>query len=108
MHLYLGARDPAHDHYFGADIKRWLTERRVASVHTAFSRVPGGGGYVQDALRRDAQRLRALLADGAMVRVCGSRPMASAVTEVLDTIAATLGLSVRELKATGRYAEDLF
>jgi len=42
------------------------------------------------------------------VRVCGSRPMASAVTEVLDTIAATLGLSVRELKATGRYAEDLF
>ena len=74
MHLYLGARVPAHDHYFGADIKRWLTERRVASVHTAFSRVPGGGGYVQDALRRGAPRLRALLAEGAMVRGWGGGP----------------------------------
>ncbi|NMM81066.1 oxidoreductase [Acidovorax sp. SRB_14] len=108
MHLYFGARDPARDYYFGPDIQHWLAEQRLASVRTAFSRVPGGGGYVQDALRRDAESLRALLASGAIVRVCGSRPMARAVAEVLDGIAATLGLSVQQLKAKGRYAEDLF
>ena len=49
--------------------------------------------YWRQANGKDYGSLRALLADGAMVRVCGSRPMASAVTEVLDTIAATLGIS---------------
>lgn len=107
MHLYFGGRDPARDYYFGADIERWRGEQRVASVQTAFSRVPGGG-YVQDALRRDSERLRALLAGGAAVRVCGSRPMAHGVTETLDAILAPLGLSAAQLKATGRYAEDLF
>ena len=108
MHLYFGARDPARDYYFGHDIQRWLAEQRLSSVQTAFSRAPEGGGYVQDALRRDAERLHTLLAGGAIVRVCGSRPMAHAVAEVLDSILGTLGLSVRELKAKGRYAEDLF
>lgn len=107
MHLYFGARDPARDYYFEPEIRRWLGEQRLASVRTAFSRVPGGG-YVQDALRRDRERLRALLAGGAVVRVCGSRPMAQAVARVLDDILGTLGLSVRDLKARGRYAEDLF
>lgn len=108
MHLYYGGRDPALDFYFGPDLQRWLGERRLASLHTAFSRVPGGGGYVQDALRRDAPRVRELLAGGAIVRVCGSRPMASGVTEVLDEILAPLQSSVQQLKAKGRYAEDLF
>ncbi|ADV02034.1 oxidoreductase FAD/NAD(P)-binding domain protein [Alicycliphilus denitrificans BC] len=107
MHLYFGARDPARDYYFEPEIQRWRDEQRLASVQTAFSRVPGGG-YVQDVLRRDRERLRALLAGGAIVRVCGSRPMAQAVAQVLDDILGTLGLSVRELKVKGRYAEDLF
>src|SRR5690606_6885506 len=89
------------------DILRWLGERRLASVQTSFSRVPGGG-YVQDALRRDAAHLRKLLRRGAIVRVCGSRPMARGVAEALDGILATLHLSVQQLKAKGRYAEDLF
>ena len=108
MLLYFGARDPARDYYFEPEIQRWLGEQRLASVQTAFSRVPGGGGYVQDALRRDGERLRDLLARGASVRVCGSRPMAHGVAQVLDSILGTLDLSVRELKAQGRYAEDLF
>lgn len=107
MHLYFGGRDPALDFYFEPDIQRWLGEQRLASVQTAFSRVPGGG-YVQDALRRDAARLRELLAGGAIVRVCGSRPMAQGVAQALDEILATLHSSVAQLKATGRYAEDLF
>jgi sulfite reductase (NADPH) flavoprotein alpha-component len=108
MHLWFGTRDPARDYYFGREIERWQQEGRVASVRTAFSRVPDGGGYVQDALLRDADRVRELIAKGALVRVCGSRPMAHAVRETLDTILSALRLSVRQLKAKRRYAEDVF
>lgn len=108
MHLWFGARDPARDYYFRPEIERWQGEGRVASVRTAFSRVPDGGGYVQDALRRDAERVRSLIARGALVRVCGSRPMARGVAETLDTLLSALGLSVAQLKARGRYAEDVF
>jgi sulfite reductase (NADPH) flavoprotein alpha-component len=108
MHLYFGGRDPARDFYFESDIRHWLDERRLTSLHTTFSRVPGGGGYVQDALRRDADHLRQWLGAGAIVRVCGSRPMAQGVAEALDEILAPLQLSVQTLKAKGRYAEDVF
>lgn len=108
MHLYFGGRDPARDFYFGAEIQRWLGEGRLATVQTAFSRVAEGGGYVQDALRRDAERLRGLVAEGAILRVCGSRGMARGVAETLDTVIAPLQLSVLQLKAKERYAEDVF
>ncbi|MFW5328972.1 PepSY domain-containing protein [Hydrogenophaga sp. ZJX-1] len=108
MHLYFGGRDPARDFYFGSDIQRWLDEGRLATLETVFSRVPGGGGYVQDALRRDAERVRDLVAQGALVRVCGSRAMAQGVAETLDTVLAPLQLSVSTLKAKERYAEDVF
>ncbi len=108
MHLYFGGRDPARDYYFGPEIQLWLAEGRLASVQTAFSRVPGGGGYVQDALRRDAERLRQWVAQGALVRVCGSRAMAQGVAEALDAVLAPLQLSVSQLKAKERYAEDVF
>lgn len=108
MHLYFGARNPARDFYFGAELKRWHGEKRLASLRTVFSRVPDGGGYVQDELRRDAARVRELLVEGANVRVCGSRPMAAGVAQVLDAILGPLRLSVAQLKAKGRYAEDLF
>ena len=108
MHLYFGGRDPAQDFYFGAEIQQWLGEGRLAKVQTAFSRVPDGGGYVQDALRRDAERVRDLMAQGAIVRVCGSRAMAQDVVKTLDAILAPLQLSVAQLKAKERYAEDVF
>ncbi|MEZ5606288.1 MAG: PepSY domain-containing protein [Burkholderiaceae bacterium] len=108
MHLYYGVRDPALDFYFEADLQRWLDEQRLASLHTSFSRTPQGGGYVQDALQRDAARLRKLIAKGAIVRVCGSQAMARGVAQALDAILGTVGLSVQQLKAHGRYAEDTF
>ena len=108
MHLYFGGRDPARDFYFGPEIQRWLGEGRLAKVQTVFSRVPEGGGYVQDALRRDAEQLRGLMVQGAIVRVCGSRAMAQGVAEALDAVLAPLQLSVPQLKAKERYAEDIF
>jgi sulfite reductase (NADPH) flavoprotein alpha-component len=108
MHLYFGGRDPACDFFFGPELQRWLDEKRLSSLRTVFSRVPNGGGYVQDALRVDAERIRELLARHAVVRVCGSRAMAHGVTEVLDELLAPLNLSVAQLKAEERYAEDVF
>ena len=108
MHLYFGGRDPARDFFFGPDLQRWLSEGRLATLQTVFSRVPDGGGYVQDALRRDAERVRGLVAQGAVVRVCGSRAMAQGVAEALDEVLAPLPLSVSTLKAQERYAEDVF
>jgi sulfite reductase (NADPH) flavoprotein alpha-component len=108
MHLFYGIRDPAKDYYFGEEIQGWLKDHRLSSLQTTFSRVPDGGGYVQDALRRDTARLRKLLSSGAIVRVCGSRPMSTGVAQALDEILAPLHLSVARLKASGRYAEDIF
>lgn len=107
MHLYYGARDPARDFYFGTELQAWQADGHLAGLHTTFSRTPDGG-YVQEALRRDAAQVRALLAQGAAVRVCGSRPMARGVAQVLESQLAPLGLSLAQLKAHGRYAEDLF
>lgn len=108
MHLYFGGRDPARDFYFGPDIQRWLGEGRLTSLHTTFSRVPHGGGYVQDALRRDAEHLRDWVMQGAIVRVCGGRAMAQGVVQALDAVLAPLMLNVAKLKASERYAEDVF
>ena len=107
MHLYFGGRDPARDFYFEPELQRWLGDGRLATLQAVFSRVPDGGGYVQDALRRDAERLRALLAQGAIVRVCGSRVMAQGVVAALNLVLAPLQ-SVATLKAEERYAEDVF
>lgn len=107
MHLYFGGRDPAQDFYFGPEIQHWLIEGRLATLQTVFSRVPDGG-YVQDALRRDAEHLRDWVTQGAIVRVCGGRAMAQGVAETLDVVLAPLQLSVAKLKAKERYAEDVF
>ncbi|HEX6016620.1 MAG TPA: PepSY domain-containing protein, partial [Burkholderiaceae bacterium] len=96
MHLYFGARNPALDYYFGPQLEGWLRERRLTSLRTVFSRTPDGGGYVQDALHRDAARLRELFSKGAIVRVCGSRPMAQAVVKTLDDILGAMRLSVAQ------------
>lgn len=108
MHLFFGGRDPAQDFYFGAEIRHWLAEGRLTSLQTVFSRAPEGAGYVQDALRLDAERVRALIAQGAIVRVCGSRAMAQGVEQALNELLAPQPLTVSGLKARQRYAEDVF
>lgn len=108
MHLYFGARHPDQDFYFGAALRHWLAEGRLSVLQTAFSRVKDGGGYVQDVLRRDADQVRKLVAAGAVLRICGSRPMAAGVVEALNEILSPLGLDVQQLRTGGRYAEDVF
>ena len=107
LYLYWGGRVPAAGVPFEQDLERALVEGRLSGLRTAFSAGPQHA-YVQDRLRQDAPELRQLLAAGAQVLVCGGRGMAEGVRNVLDELLGPLALSVEELRAGGRYREDLF
>jgi len=106
-HLYFGGRDPESDFLYGREIQGWLDDRRLTSLSTVFSRV-NGGGYVQDRVRADASRLRALIGAGAQVLVCGGREMAAGVHEALGELLVPTGLTPALLKSEGRYLEDVY
>ncbi len=107
MHLYFGGRNPFSDFLYRREIDGWLKDRRLTSLTTAFSRVKGGT-YVQDRLRKDADHLRAMIADGAQIMVCGGREMAAGVMGALAEVLAPAGLTPIALKAQGRYVEDVY
>lgn len=107
LHLYFGGRDPESDFLYRREIQGWLDDRRLTSLSTEFSRMRGGG-YVQDRLRADAERLRALIGTGAQVLVCGGREMAAGVTEALGELLVPAGLTPGLLKSEGRYLEDVY
>lgn len=107
VHLYFGGRDPESDFLYRREIQGWLDDRRLTSLATVFSRV-SGGGYVQDRLRADAERLRTLVGAGAQVLVCGGREMAAGVKETLGELLVPAGLTPALLKDEGRYLEDVY
>ncbi len=107
MHLYFGARNPESDFLYQDEIDRWLEDRRLTSLSTAFSR-GADRVYVQDRLRQDAAALRKMVADGAQIMVCGGRDMAAGVMAALGDVLASIGLDTATLKAQGRYAEDVY
>ena len=107
VHLYWGGRDPASDFLYEDDMAKYLADRRLTRLNTAFSRVPGGG-YVQDRIASDANELRDLIQRGAQVLVCGGRDMAAGVARALEAIIAPIGLELQTLKSTGRYVEDVY
>jgi sulfite reductase (NADPH) flavoprotein alpha-component len=107
MDLFFGLRHPDHDFYYGDAIPDWQATARLAAFHPAFSR-HDGRTYVQDRLRATAHSVAERLRAGATVMVCGSSHMAHAVAHEIETIASSLGTSVAELKAKGRYLEDVY
>lgn len=108
VHLYWGGRSPSSDFLYEHELAQHLAEKRLTSLHTAFSRGPDGGAYVQDRIAADAPRLRELIRQGAQILVCGGRDMAQAVTWALDPIVRPLGLDLPTLKSSGRYVEDVY
>ncbi|MCD2172274.1 PepSY domain-containing protein [Rhizobium sp. C4] len=107
MHLFFGARHPSSDVFYAPEIDRWLNEGKLTSIETAFSRT-AARSYVQDAVRRDGQRLAGLIASGAQIMVCGGADMAAGVKAALGDILAPMNLTTAKLKAEGRYAEDVY
>lgn len=107
MHLFFGTRHPDSDLLYGSDLVEWQRKGHLSSLTTAFSR-HGLRTYVQDALRKDADHVVKLLKGGAQIMVCGGRDMAGAVRETLADILAATGQSPAQLKAEGRYVEDVY
>lgn len=107
MHLWFGARHPDTDFLYGDDLHEWSEHGQVTGLNTAFSRC-GQRHYVQDAIRRDAQQFRELVAQGARILVCGGRDMGEGVRDAIAEVLAPVGLTPVSLKKQGRYCEDVY
>jgi len=105
--LLFGERNAEHDFYYGEEIRRWQEQGLIERLDLAFSRDQAERVYVQHRLRAAADQLRAWLADGAVICVCGdAEGMAPAVHAV---IAETIGADELErLVESGRYRRDVY
>ncbi len=107
IELFFGLRHPDCDFYYRNDIEEWLRDGRLTGFHPAFSRCDDNA-YVQDRLRSASNTVAQHLNQGATIMVCGSSRMAKAVAEEIEIISATIGLSLHELRLSGRYLEDIY
>nr|WP_256354809.1 sulfite reductase flavoprotein subunit alpha [Pseudomonas sp. sia0905] len=105
--LLFGERNAAHDFYCRDELQGWLQDGQLRRLDLAFSRDQAQRIYVQDRLREAADELRAWIADGAAVYVCGSlQGMAAGVDQALREV---LGDAVvEELVEQGRYRRDVY
>ncbi len=121
--LLFGERHGDRDFHQRDDILRWLGDGGLERLDLAFSRGTEGSGvpadalssgraavhrgYVQDALRAEASRLRDWVDAGAAILVCGSlQGMASGVDGALREILGDT--CVDGLLAAGRYRRDVY
>ncbi|MCA4909964.1 MAG: PepSY domain-containing protein [Methylobacterium sp.] len=107
VRLYWGGRDPNSDFLFRTELKNAQKNGRLTRLCTIFSRIKGGG-YVQDLITLDAAELRAEVAAGGQILICGGRDMAEGVGLALAGALAPLGLDLPTLRRNGRLLEDVY
>ena len=105
--LIFGERNAAHDFYYRDEIEAWQQQGVLTRTDIVFSRDRNERLYVQDRLREQADTVRAWLADGAALYVCGSlEGMAAGVESALTDIIGEAG--VEQLIEQGRYRRDVY
>jgi sulfite reductase (NADPH) flavoprotein alpha-component len=105
--LIFGERNAAHDFYYRDEIEAWQTQDVLERADLAFSRDQTERIYVQDKLREQADTVRAWLATGAAIYVCGSlEGMAGGVETALTDIIGKE--AVKQLIEQGRYRRDVY
>jgi sulfite reductase (NADPH) flavoprotein alpha-component len=105
--LLFGERQRAHDLHHGDELAGWQAQGVLARLDLAFSRDAGARMYVQDLLPPATDALRAWIADGAAIYVCGSlEGMAGGVDRALREILGDG--AVDALSAAGRYRRDVY
>ena len=105
--LLFGERNQAHDFYCRDELQGWLARGELQRLDLAFSRDQAEKVYVQDRLREAADVLRAWLAEGAVIYVCGSlQGMAEGVDLALREILGDAAL--QQLNDDGRYRRDVY
>jgi sulfite reductase (NADPH) flavoprotein alpha-component len=104
--LLFGERNAAHDFHYRSELEA-LRQSADLTLDLAWSRDGGAERYVQDLLPARAAQLRAWVADGAAIYVCGSlQGMAAGVDHALESI---LGRPVLDnLIAERRYQRDVY
>ena len=105
--LLFGERQQSVDSVCAAELEAWLQDGHLARLDRTYSRDGAQREYVQDRLRASADELRAWLANGAIIHVCGSlQGMAAGVDAVLLDLLGQDGLD--DLRAQGRYRRDVY
>jgi sulfite reductase (NADPH) flavoprotein alpha-component len=105
--LVFGERTSAHDYFHQDEVEAWRTSGVLARLDLAFSRDQDRKVYVQHRLLDAAEPLRAWVADGAAIYVCGSLEGMSG--DVHAVLTAVLGAETMErLTDEGRYRRDVY
>ncbi|QNH00584.1 PepSY domain-containing protein [Pseudomonas sediminis] len=105
--LLFGERNRAQDFFCGEEMEAALSRGELQYLDLAFSRDQAEKRYVQDLLREQHERLRAWLAEGAAIYVCGSlQGMAGGVDAVLRELLGDE--TVDDLVEEGRYRRDVY
>jgi len=105
--LVFGERTAAHDYFHREEIEAWRAGGVLQRLDLAFSRDQDRKVYVQHRLMEAAEPLRAWVADGAAIYVCGSLEGMSG--DVHAVLTAVLGGEVMErLADEGRYRRDVY
>ena len=105
--LLFGERHEAHDFLYRRDIEGWKAAGILERIDLVFSRDLPVKTYVQDRLRNESDTVRAWLAQGAAIYVCGSLDgMAAGVDAALRDIAGSEAIDA--LAAAGRYRRDVY
>jgi len=105
--LVFGERTAAHDYFHQEEIEAWRADGVLQRLDLAFSRDQDRKVYVQHRLMEAADALRAWVADGAAIYVCGSLEGMSG--DVHATLTTVLGAETMErLTDEGRYRRDVY
>lgn len=105
--LLFGERSRAHDALFNEELEAWAAGGVLHRLDRCYSRDQGDGRYVQDLIASSAAELRAWVARGAYIYVCGSLSgMAPSVHAALEE---ALGVEpLVDLLETSRYRRDVY
>jgi len=105
--LLFGERHVASDFHYREDIDGWLASGVLQRADLAFSRDQPQRRYVQHCLLEAGDTLRAWVAEGAAIYVCGS--LKGMAEEVDTALAQLLGrAALDDLGSVGRYRRDVY
>jgi sulfite reductase (NADPH) flavoprotein alpha-component len=105
--LLFGERGPDTDRIFRDEISAWQSMGFLKRVDLTFSRCSRQSAYVQDAIPANSEAIKAWVATGAAIYVCGSRHgMAAGVDQQLRRVLGSR--EVDALNDAGLYRRDVY
>lgn len=105
--LIFGHRHFLHDFLYQLEIQEWLKSGVLTDLDLAFSRDQPERRYVQHVLRQSADKLNAMIADGAIIYLCGNA--GAMARDVEATLSEIIGADeLRTLNSTRRYRKDVY